>query len=98
MLKINSKKKKKIKKKDITVPVYYKLGADNGSIREIAILHFCILAKKKGHPISCCGNINKKMTCEAKPRTRLNNLKTCLEFSCLGLKTIIDTIKLTVLL
>ena len=32
--------------------------------------------------------------CEAKPRTRLNNLKTFL----IGLNTIIDSIKLTVLL
>ena len=31
----------------------------------------------------------------AKPRIRLNNLKTCLRFPCLGLNTIIDSINLT---
>ena len=37
--------------------------------------------------------------CEVKPRTRrLNKLKACLRFPCLGLNTIIDSIKLTVLL
>ena len=35
---------------------------------------------------------------EAKPRTELNNLKTYLRYPCLGLNTIIDSIKLTVLL
>ena len=38
------------------------------------------------------------MICEAKPRTRLNNLITCLRFPCLDLNTIIDSIKLTLLL
>ena len=61
------------------------------------ILHFCILGQKNGYLISCCGNINKRMMCEAKPSTRLNNLKTCLGFPCFGLNTIIDSIKLTVL-
>ena len=100
---------------------YYKVGKEKGSIFfqslcEVAILHFCILVKKNGYLISCCGNIKKRMMCEAKklieksrechnhkpqpakPRTRLNNLKTCLRFPCLCLNTIIDSIKLTVLL
>ena len=63
------------------------------------IWHFVFLGRKKnGYLISCCGNINKTMMCEAKPRTRLNNLKTCLRFRCIGLNIIIDSIQLTVLL
>ena len=46
-------------------------------------------AEKNGYLISCCGSIKKRMICEAKPRTRLNNLKTCL----IGLNTIIASIK-----
>ena len=83
---------------------YYKVGKDKGSIFfqslcEVAFLHFCILGQKKSsYLISCCGNIKKKMRCETMPRTRLNNLKTCLRCPCFGLYTIIDSIKLTVLL
>ena len=45
-----------------------------------------------------CGNIKKRIICEAKTRTRLSDLKTCLRFPGLGFKTIIDSVKLTVLL
>ena len=34
------------------------------------------------------------VSCSAQPRMRLNNLKTCLRFPCLGLNTIIDSITL----
>ena len=34
------------------------------------------------------------VSCLAQPRMRLNNLKTCMRFLCLGLNTIIDSIKL----
>ena len=85
---------------------YYKVGKDKGSIFfqslcEVAISQFAFLyslGRKNGNLISCCGNIKKRMMCEAKPRTRLNNLKTCLSFPSLGLNTTIDSIKLTVLL
>ena len=71
------------------------------SFSDFAKLLFCIfifLGRKNGYLISCCGNIKKRIMCETKTHTRLNNLITCLRFPCLGLNTIIDSIKLTVLL
>ena len=59
---------------------------------------FVFLGRKNGYLISCCENIKKRMMCETKPRTRLNNLKNCLRFPCLGLNSIIESIKLNLLL
>ena len=103
-VKNDSKKKKKKKKKTRRILLsqfYYKVDKDKGSVFFHCYFAFCIfvvLGKKNGYLISCCGNIKKRIMCEARPRTRLNNLKTCLRFPCLGLNTIIDSVKLTVLL
>ena len=68
MLKIDLKKKK-----DITFLFYYKVGKDKGSISFshfakllFCFLHFCILGQKNDFLISCCGNIKKRMMCQAK--------------------------------
>ena len=83
---IQQKRKKKERKKIriLLSQFYYKVDKDKGSFffqslceveNEVDILPFCILGQKNGYLISCCGNIKKRMMCEAKSRTRLNNLK-----------------------
>ena len=67
------------------------------------IFYCCILGQKNWLPHFLLWKYKGKDDVWSKGKddvlsTRLNNLKTCLRFPCLGLNTIIDSIKLTVLL